>query len=294
MKQSKFLRNTLSIALCLAGVLLFAACDKENQLEESKTQLPAEQTPADDGGDALWCDNDFLEGKLRNVRFTYSQQHPLSRSCDTIVQSEAMSCAGRLYGRSFSNFCNEYPTNHKIAVYELPHAVTYYSLDDNEYFRLEDIEECQASICDNSFLGSEATSALEQYRQDRIDYSLTCWDSPYIVEGTGYKVTTWRSDEEPKTIAGIQCSGYAIHKKTEQGTLITENVLHKVWYDPQTNIPMRYEEYDSDNDMTYWFEITAIEYGTVTKNHIDTILNEWLETHDPTDISNYEYPGTDW
>lgn len=69
--------------------------------------------------------------------------------------------------------------------------------------------------------------------------------------------------------------------------------VRKVWYDPETSLAMRVEEYDTYG-LRYTVEITEIEYGKVTVAQLDKILDSYLKTHNPTDVSDSENPGWDW
>jgi len=107
-----------------------------------------------------------------------------------------------------------------------------------------------------------------------------------------------------RTIAGVVCDEYTIEIYPPECP--ESYVSVKAWYDPQTWVTMRYEEYVDvytidfngiphvGNRLTFWFEIESIEYGKVKQSDIDAILNEWLKTHTPKDISNDSEHGSDW
>jgi hypothetical protein len=288
------LRKMIAIAISLAALTVFSACG-----EEEPTDDPTDGTeqPGDSGDDVLWCDpnTDALSTALRNVHIRYSYQTPRA-NCKDVVLAEAMGCAGRLYVRgthSEYDFCKTGFNNHTIEIFEPPIA-KFYSLDDIEWHQ-NDVATCYPTIVSRDlFLGNGIAQALEHYYY--TDRTAKYWDSPDVYGGAGwgFSITTWRKDEAGKTIAGVQCVGYSINETFEQGTLYQEIVLHKVWYDAKTNVVMRYEEYNDDNELIYWFEINEIEYGKVKKEDLDAILNEWLKTNNPKDISGEDRAGEYW
>ncbi len=265
--------------------------------------------PGGNGDNTLYCNTDnALSISLRNVHFKYSTQNPGYSSCNEIVQSEAMACEGYLYVRGMhydaTDFCKEGFNHHHITINEPP-LYKRYSLDDIEWYQ-NDASTCYPTLDDagSLFLGYKQNVALSRYYNDRKE---KFWDSPEIEEhpgiaeiGSGLRssgnfTTTWRENEGNKTIAGIQCEGYSVRtKETYNGEDKNFRLLHKVWYDSKTNVTMRYEDYTVYNDLTYWFEITEIEYGKVKKEDINTILNEWLKNNDPKDVSDFIEPGSWW
>jgi hypothetical protein len=292
MKQINFkMRNTAIVFACLA-VTMFSSC---NPIEPSNPNNPADNAPA-----YYDPEDDALDVALRNVKIKFSVQmidnDPYDDDCDEIVQSEAMACKGRLYVKTVhwaDNYCDEGYNNYEIVVFTPPN-IKYYSLDDNEWFGHNYADYYNNPKISGS-LDVQGSKAIQQYyRDDRLnDY----WDSPDIYSIGGYTETTWKEEEATRTIAGIQCTGYSIHKRQQSGTTDIQEIMHKVWYDPATNITMRYEEYHTgvyDNHLDYWFQINEIEFGKVKPSDIDALLNDYLSTHSPTDISDDDEPGSGW
>ncbi len=278
------------IALLVAIATVFTGCDPKN---DGITELNNGNGGDDGGDDALYYspDDDDLDRALRNVHFKYSYQNPRSINCKEVVQAEAMACKGRSYihGTHYdaSDFCEDGYNNYIITSFEPP-LIKCYSLDDNEWFELDSDNYYNYSMLD---LGLRQVEALQRYF--RYDKPSDYWDEP-LIDMNYIKTTTWRENEAPREIAGVQCLGYSIYEKTEAGTAVEELLLHRAWYDPEKNVTMRFEEYNSDNELYYWFEITEIEYGNVTASDIDAILDDYLQTHNPTDFSNSEEAGTNW
>jgi hypothetical protein len=251
--------------------------------------------------DMYYCANqDELGKSLRNAHIWYKYQHYLA-DCKTPVEAEAMACAGRLYVHGTwsdaADFCKKGFNNYTIEVYEpCLERFEAYSLDDNEWLHFDDYASCGA-IADLSYqIGSNQNHAIQWYY--RHDKNQNYWTAPDIYQITGYKRTTYIEPENTRTIAGKQCPGYSVNIKSEQGTSILDQVQYKVWYDPDTHVGMRYEDYStgntSKNELSYSFEITNIEYGNVTKAQVDALLNAWLATHNPKDISDEDEPGSGW
>jgi len=140
----------------------------------------------------------------------------------------------------------------------------------------------------------DAALMLEQYY--RGDSKSNYWNEPYTQWYGSQKISTTtvsKADNE-RTIAGQLCNMYTVTK-----TLFLANgassdlTVRKAWYDPKTNVTMRVEEYDAYGLM-YVVEITEIEYGKVTVGQLDKILENYLKSHTPKDVSQDESPGWDW
>ncbi|MDR1729265.1 MAG: hypothetical protein LBR52_01225 [Prevotellaceae bacterium] len=309
------LRKVIAIAICLAAVTMWSGCDEDpaDDKDGKGTEEPGGTDNPGGTGDntdnSLYCIQDHaLSISLRNVHLKYSIQNPLYNSCNQIVQAEAMACEGYLYARGMhydaTDFCKEGFNHHHITINEPP-LYKRYSLDDIEWFQ-NDASTCYPTLDDAAslYLGYKQNVALSQYYYDRKE---KFWDSPEIEEhpgiagmagglrSSGNFTTTWREEEESKTIAGIQCEGYAVRKKeTYNGEDRNERLLYKVWYDSKTSVTMRYEGYTVYNELTYWFEINEIEYGNIKKEDIQNILDEWLKNNDPKDVSDSDEPGSWW
>jgi hypothetical protein len=292
-KENFNLRNVAAIVACLA-ITIFTGCEK---IEPDDPNNPS-------GDDSEYYDpaDDALDIALRNAKINLSYQRidndPYDDDCDEIVHVEAMACKGRLYVHGIhwaDDFCDEGYNNYEIVVFAPP-SIKCYSLDDHEWFG-HNYADFHHNPKIAGSLGPEQDRAIEQYYRD--DRTENYWDTPYVYSIGGYTETTWRTVEETRTIAGIQCTGYAIRKRYQQGNIDVELVSHKVWYDPTTNVTMRYEEYDAssyylENHLDYWVQIDEIEYGKVKQADIDALLNDYLSTHNPTDISDHEEPGSGW
>ncbi|MDR1154437.1 MAG: hypothetical protein LBL04_06975 [Bacteroidales bacterium] len=140
---------------------------------------------------------------------------------------------------------------------------------------------------------------LGQYYED--DSKQQYWNEPYI---TWYdsehkkSATTVTKAEKAATIAGRLCNMYTVvetlYVYNSNGAVSSDATIRKAWYDPETNVTMRVEEYDRVYGLRYAAEITEIEYGKVTVIQIDKILENYLKSYTPKDISNDDDPGYSW
>jgi hypothetical protein len=298
-----FCVRPMMIALLAIGMVMFSGCEKDpkDDSNNSGTEEPAE---IEESG--LYNPNDdVLSVAVRNVHIKYSYQNPLATD-KSVVYAEAMTCKGRAYVKGTHmdavHFDRDGYDNHEFIIYSTSPLYKAYSFDDHEWFSMNyyDYYMCPNITQGGGMfsIGTQQVRAIEKYF--RIDKKANFWDTPYIYQTSNgnYKMTRWRENESKKTIAGIQCDGYSVHEKHEYAasTNNQEFILHKGWYDPQTNVVMRYEEYTTTNEnlLQYWFEINEIEYGKVTVSEMDAILNNYLKTNNPKDISTEEEPGTNW
>jgi hypothetical protein len=193
----------------------------------------------------------------------------------------------------------------------------HYSLDDNEWY--ETLEEApfekDERIVDPYVMklfhgfGFYQQWAVEGYAflGDAIaDDNL--WGPPFdnapIVTTLGQITETLSvaRTEKAATVAGILCDEYTVRVQRRE----TDYIAYRILHDSKHDVTMSYKSYkyyarwgapgviERGTYDDYWFEITEIEYGKVKQSDIDAILNDWLKTHTPKDISDDSEPGADW
>jgi hypothetical protein len=320
------LRNVAAIVACLAAVTVFSGCDKEDDPDPS----------GDDAGYYNPLDGKY-EKALRNVRINYSWQFSEYYVGDKTVQNgQVLACKGRLYIKEDDAASNDPKENVETFIStESPYkglCVKAYSLVKNEWYKNElpveyagdlltpgESFEWKGAVYSSSEItgnsgqlgsGYNGHGAGMLYKDRKADY----WGKEVINEGTQsgiHLVEGLRIDvqEDAATIAGIKCtkySCYAMSYMEQSGNIIQGrtgfHLWYSVWFDPETDIVMRFENWDYRNPeynvwtgyIKYWFEINGIEFDKVKKEDIDTILNNYLSTHTPTDVSDDEARGSGW
>jgi hypothetical protein len=304
MKQLKLLAATLALMITFGAAL--TGCGNPG----SEPEGPDGPDNSGGGDESGYYDpeDDALSVAVRNVRMKYSYQYP-TMDDNSIVNAEAMTCQGRGYVKgakwAYEFKRNGYDSHWFVQCSPSPEMFTAYSFDDNEWFTMNYYSEGMTPNISKSGGGlgiaPRQVEAVEQYyREDRTE---NYWDEPYVDQSPNHTWTRWREIEEQRTIAGVVCEGYSVHEKHEFADALKnqEFILWYVWYDPETNVTMRYEEYRVpdpmlafDNMLTYWFQIDEIEYGTVTVSEMDAILDSYLATNSPIDISDDEEAGVNW
>jgi len=286
-------RNVIAIAICLAATTMFASCE---QLEE-----PID--PNDEVYGIDMSDNEYygtqqtdLEKALRNVHIKYWYQIPDRDTPNNgKMFGEVLSCKGRLWGKG------------DRLVTSIKNVEQWYGYDKQKYwaysFNLHEKIEWRGFMgfappfetMHNGLMANEPISAIEQY----FVLSKTDFWNKEVETGSqgGLTLTkTVNKYNEITVIAGRNCKSYSIHNVYSMyGTVIEENESLRVWYDPETKVTMRVEGHINSSGFPVKFEITEIEYGKVTVNQIDKILENYLLQYpNNQDISNKEDAGAEW
>jgi hypothetical protein len=299
MTKKSFLRKVAAIAVCLAVTTVFAGCEKDPIDDPDGTG----NVDGIDVPDAIYYgdEQNALQIALRNVRIKYFVEDPgcdLSIDCDEPKYGEAMICKGRYWFKT--NFVGPRGENlfreHWYG-YDADNDGTYrgYSFTKNETCQLID---CSYYMLPEPFsissgMARDAAAMLELYYG--LDSRQNYWNEPYTKWYGSVKIstTTVHKTENAKTIAGRLCNAYTVVETLYSGDTSMDFTQRKVWYDPETNLAMRLEAYDVYG-LSYIVEITEIEYGKVTVGQLDKILDDYLKTHSPADVSDDENPGWDW
>jgi hypothetical protein len=317
------LRNVAIVFACLAAVTVFSGCDKEDEPDPS-------------GDDASYYNP--LDGKyekaLRNVRINYSWQYPFWNYDKTVQHGQILACKDRLYIKEDDPEWDDPKEDiETIIITESPYDfIKAYSLVKNEWYEVGLPGEYPGDVItpgegagskgmnghDSDITGGNTLYAFNGTEGGLLykDRTAECWGKEVIKEGTqsGYHIVEGlRIDvqENAATIAGRKCTKYACYSMSYieisgqfmAGSHTNFVLWYSVWFDPETDIIMRFEVWDAEvnmehiaqaTDIKYRFEINEIEFNKVQKADIDAILNNYLSTHTPKDVSGDEEPGAGW
>jgi hypothetical protein len=307
-----------TIVACLAvSFVLFTGCDKEDPINPNE--------PSEDGDEMYYDpdDTDVRNIALRNVRIKFKHQDPdpdMSIIDRPVIEGEAMACKGRIYMKDTHDarrFARDGYNRYFIYVFDSP-SLKCYSLDDNEWYQTYEPEvpyEKDGYIRDLDWI--KLINAFGFYQQwavighaflgDAIAED-NLWGPPFdnapIITTLGQitEILSVTKIEKAVTVAGVLCDEYTVRVQREE----TDYIAYRMLHDPTHDVTMSYKSYEyyarwgaagvieRGTYDDYWFEITEIEYGKVKQSDIDAILNEWLKTHTPTDISDDDEHGANW
>jgi hypothetical protein len=288
------LRNVATIVACLAVSLCFVSCE------------PADESDPDTGdGDGInMSDKDYYGDKqnalqiaLRNVRIKYWVQIPdcdLDPNCDEPKYGEVMICKGRQWFKTnVIGAFGEDVYREGWSAYDIDGILRGYNFIKNEMYTFDWYTTPPPPFDESTGMARETSDMLEQYYGG--DSKSNYWDEPFTHWVGDIKISTTfvTKLEKERTVAGRLCNMYTVTETFFSGNSSMDFTVHKVWYDPETSLTMRVEEYDAYG-LSYLVEITEIEYGKVTVAQLDEILDNYLKTHKPTDVSDDENPGWNW
>jgi hypothetical protein len=298
-KKNFKMRNVATMVALFAVTMVFASCEKDDD-------------PAPDTGDVdgiNMSDKDYygdnqnaLQIALRNVRLKWVIKDGMIDNATGELSpdeyGEAMVCKGRQWSKGHYNDYRDDPVfREQWYAYDADGILRGYNFIKNEKYAVDwyTTPPTPFEISTGSYPYAPQWIMLAQYYE--ADSKDDFWDAPYTEYAGGYKIstTTVTKVDKAATIAGRLCNMYTVTT-----TLFLANgnsmdfIVRKAWYDPETNVTMRVEEYDSVYGLRYTAEISEIEYGKVTVAQLDKILDDYLKTRNPTDVSDDENPGWDW
>jgi hypothetical protein len=296
-KNYLFLRNVAVAVACLAAMTVFSGCDPENDPDN----------PSDaDNSNYFYSEDPSKEiTALRNVKMKWRLSWDVRDMNDTYRHTgqsdgEFMACAGRSLLKSDGDMEGNW-SHYWISKLEDPTTFYFYSLNKHEYFIYEWGNPGDA--IDASYAWKLDVYNIFTFRDDDVEYTFRddkkifmtngVWNAPVTETFGSITVTAWCETIADRQIAGINCKGYIFNnREVNSSTGIEYNTHYTVYYDPATDLTMYYEE-DFDKAINLGgehhnkkFEVTEIEYGKTVKANIDAVLNEYLRTNNPKDVSD--------
>ena len=302
------LKNVAAIAACLAVTTMFSGCEKpENESGDDETNAEYYY--------------DYGSNKeivaLRNVKMKWRLSwdvQDLNGTYSKVGYSDGnfAACAGRSLLKTDGDMDGKW-SHYIISKLDDPTAFYFYSLNKNEYYIYEwgsagdkiNAAYAHELSIHNIFTygysdGEEIHYTFWGDKKNRMTNGV--WNAPETQTIGSITMSAWCESLADKQIAGVNCKGYAFKQRTVNTSAGTDVTLtyYTVYYDPATDLTMSYEE-DFDKAVGMGgehhnkkFVVTEIEYGKTKKADVDAVLNEYLSTHNPTNVSSNDNVGESW
>ena len=297
-KKQNLRKWVAAAVICLAGMTIFASCEKEEIIPDEGVVDGVAISDKDYYGNT----QNALQIALRNVRLKWVVKDGMidnaTGNLDPDEYGEVMLCKGRQWSKGhYNDYRNDPVLREQWFAYDKDGILRGYNFIKHEKYAVDWYTPPPApfGISTGSYPYAPQWIMIGQYYE--ADSKSNYWNEPYTQWYGSQKIstTTVSKADNNLTIAGRLCNMYTVTQTLYLANgASSDHTVRKAWYDPETNVTMRVEEYDGVYGLRYTAEITEIEYGKVTVVQLDKILDDYLKTHSPTDVSNDENPGWNW